>query len=100
MRLVSGGSLNAGRKGNGVKAASVSYEGAKLAVPPVDYVKPSLVVMADSTYYLRISVDTTNTWSEGDNYAKATVVSVSGDSLKVTLKLAYQKRPGFRWLAN
>jgi len=99
MRLVGAGKLNAGRKGNGIKAGAASYEDSKLADSPGAYSDP-LTVVADGTYYLRISADTTGTWSIGENYAKVKVVSILAESLKVTLKLSYQKRPGFRWLAN
>jgi hypothetical protein len=100
MRLVSSHLLNLNRKGNGIKAASGSYDDAKLADLPGAYSDSSLAVVADSTYYLRVSPDTSGTWSTGDNYAKAQVVSISADSLKVTLKLGYQKRAGLRWLGN
>jgi hypothetical protein len=101
MRLVSASKLNASKRGNGVLAASASEEQAKLAVPPGTYSDSMVVIMADSTYYLRLSPDTTGTtWSTVDNYAKMKVVSIAADSLKVTLKLWYQKRPGFRWLAD
>jgi hypothetical protein len=101
MRLVSSGALNPNRKGNGVSVASGSYDDAKLAVATAGYSSP-LTVMVDSTYYLRISSDTipNGTWSTGDNYAKAKVVSITSDSLKVTLKLGYQKIEGLRWLGN
>lgn len=97
-RLVSSRVLNFSRKGNGVKAASGSYDESKLADLPGVYSDSLLTVMVDSTYYLRISGDTTGTWSTGDNYAKAKVVAIDG--YKVTLRLGYQKREGLRWLGN
>jgi hypothetical protein len=100
MRLVSAGGLNSGRKGSGTKAASGSYEDSKLADSAGAY-SDTLAVVVDGTYYLRVSPDATDTtWSTNDNYAKVKVVSISTDSLKVTLKFSYQKRAGFRWLAN
>jgi hypothetical protein len=101
MRLISAGNLNSSRKGNGIQAASGSYDDAKLAGSPGSYSSP-LAVTVDSTYYLRISPDqdTIPTWSTDDHYAKAKVVSITSDSLKVTLKLGYQKIAGLRWLGN
>jgi len=101
MRLISAGNLNSSSKGNGIQAASGSYDDAKLAGSPGSYSSP-LAVTVDSTYYLRISPDqdTIPTWSTNDNYAKAKVVSITSDSLKVTLKLGYQKIAGLRWLGN
>jgi hypothetical protein len=98
-RLVSSGKQNLSRKGNGVAAASGSYDDAKLAAATSTYATP-FVVMVDSTYYLRISSDTipNGTWSTGDNYAKVKVVAVDG--YKVTLRLGYQKKEGLRWLGN
>jgi hypothetical protein len=99
-RLVSSRKLNSSRKGNGIQAASGSYDEAKLAVPPGSYSDSSLAIVGDGTYYLRISADTTGTWSTADNFAKAKVVSITTDSLKVTLKFGYQKIEGLRWLGN
>jgi hypothetical protein len=84
-------------RGNGVKAASGSYNGATIADPLGTY-SSALVVMADSTYYLRLSADTTNAWSTGDNFAKVRVDSIVGT--KVSLTTAYQKVAGLRWLVK
>jgi len=98
MRLISGAEVNQGRRGNGMKAASGSYDGATIADPVGTYSDSSLAIMVDSTYYLRISSDTSNTWSEASNFAKANVVSIEG--AKVTLKTAYQEIGGLRWLVK
>jgi len=97
-RLVSSRALNFSRKGNGIKAAAGSYDESKLADLPGVYSDSLLMIKVDSTYYLRISGDTTGTWSTGDNYAKVKFVAVDG--YKVTLKLGYQKIEGLRWLGN
>ncbi len=81
-------------RGNGVKAASGSYDGATIADPLGTY-STELVVMADSTYYLRLSADSSNVWSTGDNFAKVRVDSIVGT--KVSLTTAYQKVDGLRW---
>ena len=54
--------------------------------------------MADSAYYLRISADTSATWSTEDNFAKARVDSIVG--AKVAVTTAYQKIEGLRWLVK
>ena len=89
--------VNQRAMGNAVKAASGSYEGATLADPLGTY-SSTLAILADSTYYLRISPDTTGTWSTGENYAKARVDSIVG--AKVSLTTGYQKIPGLRWLVK
>lgn len=82
-------------RGNGAKAASGSYEGATMADPLGAY-SSALAVMVDSTYYLRLSADSSNTWSTGDNFAKVKVDSIVGT--KVSLTTAFQKIGGLRWL--
>jgi hypothetical protein len=84
--------------GNAVKAASGSYDAATMADPFGGTYSSALVVMVDSTYYLRISADTTNTWSTSDNFAKVRVDSIVGT--KVSLTTAYQKIAGLRWLGK
>lgn len=81
--------------GNALKAAAASYDDATMADPLGTY-SADLVVMVDSTYYLRLSADTTNTWGEGDNFAKVRVDSIVG--AKISLTTAYQKVAGLRWL--
>jgi hypothetical protein len=98
MRLVSGAKVNQGRRGNAMKAASESYDGATIADPVGTYSDSSLAIMIDSTYYLRVSSDTTGTWKAGDHFAKANVVSIEG--AKVTLKTAYQRIRGLRWVKS
>ena len=100
MRLVAGGTVNVNRMGNQLKAASGSYDDITIADPLGTYSKSSVVILADSTYYLRISADTdtTTTWSTENKFAKAKVVSI--DSAKVTLNLGYQKVGGLRWLVK
>jgi hypothetical protein len=98
MRLVSSRKININRRGNGIQATSGSYDEAELAVLPGTYSDSSLAIVDDGTYYLRISADTTGTWSTGDNFAKANVVLIEG--YKVTLKTAYQRIGGLRWLKS
>lgn len=83
--------------GNGVKAATGSYDGAVMADPVENY-SSALVVMVDSTYYVRLSADTSNTWTTGDNFAKVKVDSIVGN--KISLTTAYQKIAGLRWLVK
>jgi hypothetical protein len=98
MRLISGKGVNQSRRGNAMKAASGSYDGAMMADPLGTYSDSSLAIMVDSTYYLRMSTDTSGTWSTGDNFAKARVDSIAG--AKVAVTTAYQKIPGLRWLVK
>jgi hypothetical protein len=98
MTLVSANKVNQGRRGNAMKAASGSYDGATIADPLGTYSDSSLAIMTDSTYYLRVSSDTTGTWKAGDNFAKARVDSIVG--AKVSLTTAYQEIPGLRWLVK
>ena len=81
-----------------MKAASGSYDGATIADPLGTYSDSSLAIMVDSTYYLRISSDTTNTWSEASSFAKVRVDSIVG--AKVAVTTAYQKIAGLRWLVK
>jgi hypothetical protein len=90
--------LNQDRVGDAIKAASGSYDGITIADPLGTYSGSWLAITVDSTYYLRMSADTSATWSTENNFAKANVVSIEGD--KVTLKTAYQKIGGLRWLAK
>jgi|GEM_PF-3485972 len=98
MTLVSAAQVNSNRKGNVMKAASGSYDGATIADPVGTYSDSSLAIMADTTYYLRISSDTSNTWSEASIFAKARVDSIVG--AKVAVTTAYQKIGGLRWLVK
>ena len=98
MRLISANQVNQGRRGNALKAASGSYDGATIADPLGTYSDSSLAIMVDSTYYLRISSDTTNTWSEASSFAKVRVDSIVG--AKVAVTTAYQKIAGLRWLVK
>jgi hypothetical protein len=79
-----------------LKAASGSYDGVTIADPLGTYSKVKLAVMADTTYYLRMSADTA--WSAADHFAKARVDSIVG--AKVSLTTAYQKIGGLRWLVK
>ena len=94
--LYSAAGVNANKKGNIMKAASGNYDSLLMADTLGAYVKTPMVIMADSTYYLRVSADTAGTWSNQDHFAKASVVAI--DSAKVTMKLGYQPVPGIRWL--
>jgi len=89
--------VNPGADGCAIKAASGSYDGATIADPLGTY-SSELAIMADSIYYLRISDDTSSTWSEANNFAKARVDSIVGT--KVSLTTAYQKTRGLRWLVK
>jgi hypothetical protein len=86
------------RAGDRIKAASGSYDVITIADSLGTYSGVKLPIMVDSTYYLRMSADTTLTWSTENNFAKAKVVAI--DSLKVTLNLGYQKVGGLRWLVK
>jgi len=97
MKLTSAATINLEKKGNGAKAAAVGYDEAVIADLPGAYADSSLAITAGTAYYLRMSADTTGTWSTGDHFAKANVVAI-GDSAKVTLKLGYQAKDGLRWL--
>jgi hypothetical protein len=90
--------MSADRMGDAIKAASGSYDGITIADPLGTYSNTKVTILVDSTYYLRMSADTSGTWSTGDNFAKARVDSIVGD--KVTLKTAYQKIAGLRWLVK
>jgi hypothetical protein len=100
MRLVSANEVNPGRRGNALKAAPGSYDGATIADPLGTYSDSSLAIMTDSTYYLRVSSDTTGTqgWRTADNFAKVRVDSIVG--AKVAVTTAYQKIGGLRWLVK
>lgn len=89
--------VNQNARGNALKAASVGYEGAMIADPLGTY-SVALAIMADSTYYLRMSPDTSGTWSTADNFAKIRIDSIVG--AKVSVSTAYQKIPGLRWLVK
>ena len=95
MTLISAGGVNATRRGNAMKEASVGYDAIGIADSLGAYVT-SLPIKADSSYYLRISGDTSATWDANDHFAKANVVLI--DSAKITLKVGYQKVAGIRWL--
>lgn len=97
MELVSAAQVNSNRKGNVIKAASGNYDGITIADPLGTY-SWTLAIMADSAYYLRISADTSATWSTEDNFAKARVDSIVG--AKVAVTTAYQKIEGLRWLVK
>jgi len=97
MQLIDASAVTDRKHGNAVKAASGSYDGATIADPLGAY-SDTLAVMADSTYYLRISADTTGTWSTNDNFAKVRVDSIVGE--KVNLTTGYQKVEGLRWLVK
>ena len=98
MKLVDAGTVNANRMGNQLKAASGSYDDITIADALGTYSDSSLAITVDSTYYLRVSADSTGTWSTEDNFAKANVVSIQGE--RVTLKTAYQRIGGLRWLKS
>jgi hypothetical protein len=98
MKLVSGGTVNFNRLGNQLKAASGNYDDITIADPLGTYSDSSLAITVDSTCYLRVSADSTGTWSTEDNFAKANVVSIQGE--RVTLKTAYQRIGGLRWLKS
>ena len=81
-----------------MKAASGSYEDITMADPLGAYSSTPIAILADSSYYLRVSADTSGTWGVGDNFAKMSIVSV--EAAKVSVKTAYQKIRGLRWLVK
>jgi hypothetical protein len=87
----------ASKMGDQLKAATGSYDSITVAdsLPYVGFV----VLQADSSYYLRMSSDTTGaTWSAADHFAKAKVDSIVGTKISVTT--AYQPIGGLRWLVK
>jgi hypothetical protein len=90
--------MSPSRVGDAIKAASGSYDDITIADPVGTYSGAKLTVMVDSACFLRMSADTSATWSAENRFAKAKVVSI--DSLKVTLNLGYQKVAGLRWLVK
>jgi len=97
MKLVNAGVITGRRKGDALKPASGSYDDATIADSLGAY-SDTLVIKVDSTYYLRISADTTGTWSTNDNFAKARVDSIVED--KVSLTTGFQRLGGLRWLRS
>jgi hypothetical protein len=86
------------KAGDGLKAALAAFGDLRIADAVGMYGDTALPIFAESTYCLRISPDTSGTvWSASDYFAKILVVSV--DSM-VSIKAAYQKIPGLRWLAK
>jgi hypothetical protein len=102
------GLINAGDYGwtqntklNAVLDAGVTdYDAYTVAAPRGSYTT-QLNIQANGVYALLLTA--TGSWSTSDHFAKAKIISLeqpSGTFYKVTLRVAYQKIGGLRWLVN
>jgi len=81
-----------------IDAGATDFNAFELAAAPGSGFMTQLQITPGGLYALWLSV--TYQWNTGDRYCKAKVVTIeqSGSAQKVTLKIAYQKIGGLRWL--